>query len=132
MENDKKQNEVSEKRNSATDSVLNKKIYQIKDEGNQNFSNYGKIEIFNPKKVRTIVANKIIFINNLHDFFYNFSNNIYNTFNKINLFLQKKLENTLDQNKYFLKFFNKILFYIKCNLQMEYNEKKKKELYLTK
>ena len=101
------------------ETLTNKKVYQIKDEGNKTYSNYGKIEIFIPKKIKSIVANKIIFLNNLHDFFFNFSSNIYSIFNKINLHLQKKLENTLDQNKYFLKFFkNTIISYEKFSSEL--------------
>jgi hypothetical protein len=101
------------------ETLSNKKVYQIKDEGNKTYSNYGKIEIFIPKKIKSIVANKIIFLNNLHDFFFNFSSNIYSIFNKINLHLQKKLENTLDQNKYFLKFFkNTIISYEKFSSEL--------------
>ena len=46
------------------ETLSNKKVYQIKDEGNKTYSNYGKIEIFIPKKIKSIVANKIIFLNN--------------------------------------------------------------------
>ena len=105
MENDSKQTSNEDKRRSIREPFPNKKIYQIKDEGNITYSNYGKIELFSPKKIKTIVANKIIFLNNLHDYFYHFSTNIHNIFSKVNLYTQKKLENTLDQNKYFLKFF---------------------------
>lgn len=105
MDNESKQINKIEKQNSLNEAFTNKKIYQIKDEGNITYSNYGKIELFQPRKMKIIVANKIIFLNNLHDFFYHFSTNIHNIFSKLNIYTQKKLENTLDQNKYFLKFF---------------------------
>lgn len=109
MENDPKQVTNGEKRNSISELFPNRKIYQIKDEGNITYSNYGKIELFSPKKIKTIVGNKIIFLNNLHDYFYNFSTNIHNIFSKVNLYTQDKLENTLDQNKHFLKFFKETM-----------------------
>ena len=84
--------------------IIKKKSVQIKDDANST-SNRGKNEIFSKAQLRPLIQNKILFLSNLHDFFYNLSNNIYLLITKVNTFTIKKLENTLDQNKNFLKFF---------------------------
>jgi len=77
---------------------------QIKDEANNN-SNQGNYRLFTQEDLRSIIQNKIIFLSNLHNFFYNFSTSINKIISKLNNFASKKIENTLDQHKNFLKFF---------------------------
>jgi hypothetical protein len=109
-EENKKTNEIQSYRSTGNDfnADSSKLTFQIIDECNSR-SNRGNYHIFSNESLKPIVQNKIIFLTNLHEFFYNLSNYIFILISKINSITIKKFENTLDQNKYFLKFFRDIM-----------------------